>query len=70
MPEYFNNRPFIESMPGNENQSSNSGSNAILYIALGLGAVIIIGLVIQHKNNNVKMTRIIKENDDLKNKRA
>lgn len=70
MPEYFNNRTFIESIPGNGNHSGNSGSNTILYVFLGIGAIAILGYFIQRKNNKKNMAIILKENDDLKNRKT
>ncbi len=70
MPEYFNNRTFIESIPGNGNHSHNSGSNTILYVFLGIGAIAILGYFIQREKNKKNMAIILKENDDLKNRKT
>lgn len=68
MPEYFNNRTFIESIPGNGNHSGNSGSNTFLNVLLGIGAIAILGYFIQREKNKKNMAIILKENDDLKNR--
>lgn len=70
MPEYFNNRTFIESIPGNGNHSGNSGSNFILYVLLGIGTIAILGYFIQQEKNKKNMAIILKENDDLKNRKT
>ena len=69
MAEYFDNRPFLESVPGSGNKVDKPSGNPILDFCLTAAAGIIIGCVIHYHFNKKKTSMIIKENDELKNSR-
>lgn len=66
MAEYFNNRPFIGSIPGHSNNGGKSG-NVLLYLVVATTAGLLAGYIIQQIVNKKRMALIIKENDNLKN---
>ena len=68
MIEYFNNKPFLETIPSFGNQQCNSTPNPIIYIVLAVGAGVIVGCLLQHAINKKKMALIINENDELRKK--
>lgn len=69
MAKYFNNDPFLDSMPGNGNKGDNSG----LIIALGASAVLLLilsaGLIYQHYNDKKIIVQLKKEKDEASNDR-
>jgi hypothetical protein len=68
MIEYFNNRPFIESIPGNSNNGVKPGKgNSLICLILATTAGILVGYLIQQIVNKKRTAMIIKENEELKN---
>jgi len=66
MAKYFNNNSFLESIPGNLNQTDNSKGNIVLYLILGAGIGTIIGIVAQYAINKNHILKLKLENNKLK----
>ncbi|CAN5546284.1 hypothetical protein BH10BAC1_BH10BAC1_20060 [soil metagenome] len=69
MIKYFNNDPFLASMPGN----GNKGNNSNLKIVYGAGAILLLlvaaGLVYQHYNDKKIIAQLKKEKEESFNNR-
>ena len=70
MTKYFNNDPFLDSMPGNGNKGIKSNHK----IALGAGAVLLLfvvaGFAYQHYNDKKIIAQLKKEKDEASNARG
>ena len=70
MTEYFNNRPFLESIPGNINTTGNSKNNTAMYIILAIAGGALLGFIIQQAINKKTISKLVIENEELKNKKV
>ena len=69
MTEYFDNRPFLKSMPGSENNGVKPSGDIILSLVIMAVGGLILGCAIQYIVNKKRTEFIIKENEELKNGR-
>ena len=70
MTKYFNNNPFLESIPTNTNVVGNSKNNTALYIILAIAGGVLLGFTFQHAINKRTISKLVIENDELKNKKV